>query len=111
MSLWAIRDEPVLRHLAEHPPRDNAIWTRSRSARASPELPVVTEREFHHSVLILGDAGYVANEDGQYDGGGGLRLHPLPGHRRRDGGARALADVRRARLASATGSAPRSARA
>ena len=71
MSLWAIRDEPVLRHLAEHPPRDNAIWTHSRSHEPRPELPVVTEREFHRSVLILGDAGYVANEDGQYDGGGG----------------------------------------
>jgi hypothetical protein len=71
MSLWTTRDEPVLRHLAEHPPKDNAVWSRSRSDEPRPELPAVTEREFHRSMLVIGDAGYVAYEDGQYDGGGG----------------------------------------
>ena len=71
MSLWTTRDEPVLRHLAEHPPQDNAVWTHSRRDEPRPELPEVTEREFHRSMLVLGDAGYVACEDGRYDGGGG----------------------------------------
>ena len=71
MSLWTTRDEPVLRHLAEHPPQDNAVWTHSRRDEPRPELPAVTEREFHRSMLVLGDAGYVAYEDGRYDGGGG----------------------------------------
>lgn len=71
MSLWTTRDEPVLRHLAEHPPQDNPIWTRSRSDEPRPELPSVTEREFHRSVLTLADAGYVAYGNPEYDGGGG----------------------------------------
>jgi len=71
MSLWTARDEPVLRHLAEHPRQDDVVWTQSRSDEPRPELPAVTEREFHRSMQVLGDAGYVAHDDGQYDGGGG----------------------------------------
>ena len=74
-------------------------------------FPSVTEREFHRSVLVLADAGYVAYGVPEYDGGGGcvfthfqvtgagmqaLGLWPMFG---------------RARLADAAGGAPRSARA
>ena len=71
MSLWTTRDQPVLRHLAEHPPQHNILWTRSRSDEPRAELPVVSEREFHRSILTLADAGYVAYSKAEYEGGGG----------------------------------------
>jgi hypothetical protein len=71
VSLWTTRDEPVLRHLAEHPPQYSILWTRSRRDEPRPELPAVSEREFHRSVITLNDAGYVAYGLVEPDGGGG----------------------------------------
>lgn len=71
MSLWSIRDQPALRHLAEHPPHHNLLWTLSRIDKPRPELPALSEREFHRSVLTLADARYVAYGNAEYEGGGG----------------------------------------
>jgi hypothetical protein len=74
VSLWTTRDEPVLRHFAEHAPQYNILWTRSRSDEPRPELPGVSEREFHRSVITLSDAGYLAYGLVEPDGGGGCNF-------------------------------------
>jgi hypothetical protein len=74
MSLWRTRDEPVLRHLAEHPPEYSILWTQSRSDALRPGVPGVSEREFHRSVIVLSDAGYVSYRLVEPDGGGGCNF-------------------------------------
>jgi hypothetical protein len=71
MTLWVNRDLPVLYHLAEHPPQHRYLWTQSRSWQPRPELPELTEAEFHQAVEVLSDAGYVSSSAPEYEGGGG----------------------------------------
>jgi len=71
MTLWAVRDEPVLRHLAARPPRDGVLFTQSRSAQPHEGLPELTEAEFEDAVTTLADAGYVAWGHRESEGGGG----------------------------------------
>jgi hypothetical protein len=71
MSVWTDRDQPVLQHLISSPPEHNILWTRKWSDDPRPDLPQVTEREFHKSVLTLHDAGYVAWDRDEGERGGG----------------------------------------
>jgi hypothetical protein len=71
VTLWATRDVPVLRHLAEHPPRDGVLFTETRSDQPREGLPGVTEAAFDEAVTTLADADYVAWEHRETEGGGG----------------------------------------
>lgn len=70
MTLWDERDEPVLRHLVEHPPENGMLETQYRSDQPRPELPALTEADFHRAVEVLGDAGFVAWGGDEGEGGG-----------------------------------------
>lgn len=70
MTLWDDRDEPVLRHLAEHPPENGMLETQYRSEQPRPGLPALTEADFHRAVEVLGDAGYLAWSGDEGEGGG-----------------------------------------
>lgn len=71
MTLWTTRDEPVLRHLAEHPPYDGVLYPETRSDQPRAGLPEVTEAAFDEAVTILHDAEYVAWGRRETEGGGG----------------------------------------
>lgn len=71
MSVWERRDEPVLRHLHDNPPYQGILWTDSFSEQPYTDLPHLTEAEVEQAVQTLHDAGYVAWEAEQGEGGGG----------------------------------------
>jgi hypothetical protein len=71
MSLWDERDEPVLRYLNEHPVEHGILWTNWRSQEPHADLPHLTEAQFERAVETLHDAGYVAWEHQEGEGGGG----------------------------------------
>lgn len=71
MTLWAERDEPVLRHLTESSPVHGVLFTESRSETPRKELQRVTEVQFHDAVQVLEDAGYVTWGHSEGDGAGG----------------------------------------
>jgi hypothetical protein len=71
VTLWATRDAPVLRHLALYPPRDGVLFTESRSDQPREGLPEVTETAFDEAITTLADAGYLAWEQRETEGGGG----------------------------------------
>lgn len=71
MTLWADRDEPVLRHLMANPPQHAILWTNRFQETPRADLPALTESEFHRSVQILGDAGYVGWNNSEGEGSGG----------------------------------------
>lgn len=71
MTLWATRDEPVLRHLAVSPPRDDVLWTNRFSEQPREDFPALTEADFHRAVEVLHDAGHVSWGQSEGEGGGG----------------------------------------
>lgn len=71
MSLWEERDEPVLRFLLDNPPEHGILWTNSANTGPHKELPGLTEAEFERAVETLTDAGYVAFDLLENEGGGG----------------------------------------
>jgi hypothetical protein len=71
VSVWSVRDEPVLRYLVENPPQYNLLWTQSLAAEPHAGLPEVSEADFHRSVLTLRDADYVDWTSDSGEGGGG----------------------------------------
>lgn len=70
-SVWEQRDEPVLRFLHDHPPRQGILWTNWLSEQPHASVPQLTEAEFERAVQTLHDAGYVACDLEQGEGGGG----------------------------------------
>jgi hypothetical protein len=74
MSLWSERDEPVLRWLAENPPRANFLTTNWLSDDPDERLPQLTRADFHLAVETLHDAGYVSSDGGSYESGGGVHF-------------------------------------
>jgi hypothetical protein len=71
VSVWEQRDQPVLRHLHDHPPYQGVLNTNWLSQEPHPDVPHLTQAEFELAVQTLHDAGYVAWEGEQGEGGGG----------------------------------------
>ena len=72
MSLWDERDEPVLRWLVENPPRANILSTHRSVTALHDGVRSVNQAQFHRAVETLRDAGYIASDDPQSEGGGGV---------------------------------------
>jgi hypothetical protein len=70
VTLWASRDEPVLRYLAEHPPPDGAVWVNRMSEQPRAGLRGLTDAEFFRAIEMLGDAGYIVWRYSEGSGGG-----------------------------------------
>ncbi len=77
MTLWASRDERVLRHLVEHPPEQGNLETHYRSEQPRAGLPDLSEAEFYRAIEVLNDAGYVAWSGSVGEGGGGRSYFDL----------------------------------
>ena len=71
MSLWDERDEPVLRHLAGHPPQNNVLTTHRFATAPHDGMPALTQAQVHRAIETLHDAGYVSSDGEQLSGGGG----------------------------------------
>lgn len=71
MTLWATRDERVLRHLVEHPPEQGNLETHYRSEQPRAGLPDLSEAQFYRAIEVLNDAGYAAWSGSEGEGGGG----------------------------------------
>ena len=63
MTLWAERDEPVLRYLVEAPPRARILVTYQGREEPHDGLPQLSHAQFHAAVEVLHDAGYVDSAD------------------------------------------------
>ena len=71
MSLRDERDEPVLRHLAEHPPQNNVLTTHRFATAPHDGMRALTQAQVHRAIETLHDAGYVSSDGEQLSGGGG----------------------------------------
>jgi hypothetical protein len=72
VTLWDERDKPVLRWLVENPPRANMLTTHKSGTARHEGVPSLTQAQVHASVEVLYDAGYVASDEPQGAGGGGV---------------------------------------
>ena len=71
MSVWERRDRPVLQYLANYPPAHGVLFTQRWNDAPRADVPQLTEAEVHRAVETLKDAGYVVDEGGEGEGGGG----------------------------------------
>jgi hypothetical protein len=71
VTVWAERDEPVLRFLNEQPPADGILWTNWLSEQPHADVPALTEAQFERAIETLHDAGYVTWEYQEGEGSGG----------------------------------------
>jgi hypothetical protein len=79
MTLWADRDEPVLRWLLENPPNGGflRVWAISGLAHGDTPfegIPLLTQSQVYLAVETLRDAGYVASNRGEWSSGGGYTI-------------------------------------
>jgi hypothetical protein len=69
MTLWDERDEPALRWLSDKPPHGNILATHRTDTAPHEGVPTLTRSQFHRAVQTLRDAGYVASDEPQGQGG------------------------------------------
>jgi hypothetical protein len=79
MTLWAERDEPVLRWLLENPPNGGVlrIWGISGLAHGDAPfegIPNLTQAQVYLAIETLRDAGYLASAAGEWSSGGGYTM-------------------------------------